>query len=245
MASDPRGDESLARLRVPALALLIVAFTAVAAVADVYYQYQSGVYYLSNVQKTEHFQSVSVQTEENAADNAGNQTTPLTFQPTAFESVLVRYCTQYGVDINLVKAVMMVESNMQHTKDGTILTSPKGALGIMQVMPATGAGMGFDDLTDMDQNIHAGVKYLSLQLRRFHNDIVLATAAYNAGPESVEKYNGIPPFPETRNYVASVLNFYQHGVTATGPAVVTPASTVRPLHQFTDNKGNVVLTNIY
>lgn len=237
-------DDRRLRLRVPALALLIVAFTAIAALADVYYQYQGGVYYLSNVQKTEHFQSVSVQTEENAADNT--QTPQLAFQPTAFESLLVRYCTQYGVDVNLVKAVMMAESNMQHTtKEGTVITSVKGAMGIMQVMPATGSAMGFNNLADLDQNIHAGVKYLSLQLKRFRNDIVLAAAAYNAGPESVEKHNGIPPYPETRNYVANVLNYYQHGVSAAGPSGATPATTVRPLHQFTDNKGNVVLTNIY
>ena len=119
------------------LALLGVLLMAFAAAADVYYTYQNGVYVLSNIQRTEQFKP-AVATEEAEDQNADDAT--VAFKPTTFESLLVKYCGRYQVDINLVKAVMMAESNMRHTNnDGVVITSAKGAVGIMQVMPATGA----------------------------------------------------------------------------------------------------------
>ncbi|MGC2693868.1 MAG: lytic transglycosylase domain-containing protein, partial [Desulfobaccales bacterium] len=109
----------------------------------------------------------------------------------------------HGVDQKLVWAVMRQESGFNPQA-----VSPKGAMGLMQLMPATAVLMGVKDPFDVEQNIAGGVKYLSQCLSRFHGDVCLALAAYNAGPENVEKYQGCPPFPETQNYVAAVLRDY-------------------------------------
>lgn len=119
------------------------------------------------------------------------------------EMVIGKYARQYGVDADLVWAVIRQESGFN-----PYAVSPKGAMGLMQLMPGTAAGMGVSDAFDVEQNIAGGVKYLEQCLSRFNQDVCLALAAYNAGPENVAKYQGCPPFPETRNYVASILQAY-------------------------------------
>lgn len=86
--------------------------------------------------------------------------------------------------------------------------SPKGAMGLMQLMPDTAALLGVTDPFNVEENIAGGVKFLKICLVRFDRDICLALAAYNAGPENVIKYQGCPPFPETINYVAAVARDY-------------------------------------
>jgi hypothetical protein len=119
------------------------------------------------------------------------------------EKVIEKYAQQYGVDQDLVWAVIRQESgfNVQ-------AVSPKGAMGLMQLMPGTAAMMGVSDAFDVEQNIAGGVKYLERCLSQFNQDVSLALAAYNAGPDNVVKYQGCPPFPETRQYVASILRAY-------------------------------------
>ena len=81
-------------------------------------------------------------------------------------------------------------------------------MGLMQLMPATAQGLGVKDAYDAEQNIEGGTKYLKGLMDRFDNDKSLALAAYNAGPNAVKKYNGIPPYAETQNYVKKVLSKY-------------------------------------
>ncbi len=107
---------------------------------------------------------------------------------------------RHGLDPFLVQALMEVESGGDASA-----VSPKGAQGLMQIMPQTGKGLNLGDPFDPSANIEAGSRYLSQQLKSF-GDLRLALAAYNAGPESVRKYAGIPPFPETQRYVAAVAN---------------------------------------
>jgi soluble lytic murein transglycosylase-like protein len=83
--------------------------------------------------------------------------------------------------------------------------SAKGALGLMQLMPDTAAAFGVADPFDAAQNVNAGAKYLAQLLARYHGDMKLALAAYNAGPSAVDKYNGVPPYSETLDYVARIL----------------------------------------
>lgn len=107
-----------------------------------------------------------------------------------------------GVDVHLLRAVAWTESR-GHQK----AVSPKGALGVMQLMPATAAEMGVDPL-DPEANLHGGARYLARQLSRFQS-VPLALAAYNAGPGAVVRWRGIPPYAETQAYVAQILSRYQ------------------------------------
>jgi hypothetical protein len=119
------------------------------------------------------------------------------------ERVIEKYALQYDVDQDLVWAVIRQESGFNPRA-----VSPKGALGLMQLMPGTAAMLGVSDAFDVEQNLAGGIKYLERCLNQFNQDVSLALAAYNAGPDTVVKYQGCPPFPETRQYVARVLKAY-------------------------------------
>ncbi|MDR0906220.1 MAG: lytic transglycosylase domain-containing protein [Oscillospiraceae bacterium] len=108
---------------------------------------------------------------------------------------------RYGVPVSLLKAVARSESNFRSDA-----VSRAGAVGVMQLMPATAAGLGVTDPLDPEQNIMGGAKYLRQQLDAFDGDTRLALAAYNAGPGNVRKYGGVPPFKETQNYVQKVMS---------------------------------------
>jgi len=122
------------------------------------------------------------------------------------EKIIRKYARQYGLEEDLVWAVIRQESGFNPEA-----VSPQGAMGLMQLMPGTAARMGVSDAFDVEQNIAGGIKYLDRCLNQFNRDVGLALAAYNAGPDNVEKYQGCPPFPETRQYVASVLQAYAGG----------------------------------
>ena len=118
---------------------------------------------------------------------------------------LIRQAARFHrVDERLIKAVMRVESG-----GNPLAVSPKGALGLMQLMPQTAVLMGVKNPFDPGENVSGGVKYLKLCLTRFSGNLALALAAYNAGPQAVERYGGIPPYRETENYVVRVLSAYR------------------------------------
>ncbi len=105
----------------------------------------------------------------------------------------------------LVHAVVTVESGYRATA-----VSPKGAVGLMQLMPETARQYGVANRRDPQQNLRGGTRYLCDLLAQFNNDLSMALAAYNAGPNAVNRYRGIPPYEETRNYVDLVLDYYRH-----------------------------------
>jgi soluble lytic murein transglycosylase-like protein len=109
----------------------------------------------------------------------------------------------YGLDPSLVLAIIQTESNF----DPRAL-SPRNALGLMQLIPSTAARFGVKDRTDPVQNLHGGMAYLRWLLSFFDGDLRLSLAGYNAGERAVEKYLGVPPFPETRTYIRRVLKAY-------------------------------------
>ncbi|NOQ76436.1 MAG: transglycosylase SLT domain-containing protein [Methylococcaceae bacterium] len=118
---------------------------------------------------------------------------------TAFSETVNRVAQYNQVDPALVRALIHAESAFNSKA-----TSRAGAQGLMQLMPATAKELGVVNALNPQQNINGGVKYLAKLLRQFKGDIRLATAAYNAGPNAVKKYNGIPPYKETQVYVERV-----------------------------------------
>jgi hypothetical protein len=110
---------------------------------------------------------------------------------------------KYNVDVNLLKAIAKAESNFNASA-----TSSAGAMGIMQLMPSTARSLGISDAYNAYDNIMGGAKVISQHLKKYNGDVSLALAAYNAGSGNVDKYGGIPPFTETKNYVKKVLSYY-------------------------------------
>ena len=129
--------------------------------------------------------------------------TPVAPPPAHIQELVEKSARAHNIDPLLVESVIQVESNYNH-----FAVSPKGAEGLMQLMPGTARMLGVSNSFDPAENIEAGVKYLRY-LQSLYQDDRLALAAYNAGPKAVEKYKGTPPFPETQDYVNQVGQRYQ------------------------------------
>ena len=143
--------------------------------------------------------------------------------PSQYDDPIRAAAAKYGVDASLVRAVVKNESGFDANA-----TSPAGAQGLMQLMPATAAGLGVTNAYDPVQSIDAGTHYLKGQLDRFGGDVTKAVAAYNAGPTAVARYDGVPPYAETQAYVRRVL-----ADAAAAPLAAAPAAT-------TDTAGSTV-----
>jgi soluble lytic murein transglycosylase-like protein len=129
---------------------------------------------------------------------------------------------EYEVEASLVEAVIKAESEYD-----TMAISKRGARGLMQLMPATARSLGVRNLHDPKENIMGGVRYLRRLLDQFDGDVEMATAAYNAGEGAVAKYNGIPPYAETIDYVQKVKRYYNlFRERATRSASRDPAKTL-------------------
>jgi hypothetical protein len=141
------------------------------------------------------------------ADATEPQTTNLS--PADLHEMLAKAGRQHNVDADLLGSVVKAESN-----GNSRAVSRAGARGLMQLMPKTAAQEGVDDSFRPDQNVSGGSAYLNRLLVRYNDNIVLALAAYNAGPAAVERYHGIPPYHETRAYVARVIHEFNRRVLA-------------------------------
>jgi len=119
-----------------------------------------------------------------------------------YDDIIKEAAKNYGVDEKVIKSVILTESAANEKA-----VSKVKAKGLMQLMDSTAADMGVNDVFDPKENIQGGTKYLSQMFRQYDGDLELALAAYNAGPGNVEKYNGVPPFEETKNYIARVKNY--------------------------------------
>ena len=146
---------------------------------------------------------------------------------------------RHGVEEALIKAVIRVESGFNSRA-----VSPKGARGLMQLMPGTASMLGVRDSFDPRQNIEGGVRHLRGLIDRFGSDLKLALAAYNAGEQAVLNHRGIPPYRETRDYVTRILGMY----TPVTPAPAAPPKPPEPEPQLTYRTegpdGTIIYTNI-
>ena len=124
--------------------------------------------------------------------------------PPQIEQLVNANAGAWGVDPALVKAIIANESGFDANA-----TSKTGAQGLMQLEPSTAADLGVSNSYDPAQNVWGGTRYIRGLLDRFHGDMRLAVAAYNAGPQAVEKYGGVPPYAETQSYVQNVLGSYE------------------------------------
>ena len=161
--------------------------------ADIYrYRDEKGIWHFTNIKRDKRYKlyipSGRKKTNEYIRD---------------YGSIIEQASRRFDVEPSLIKAVIKAESDFDHNA-----ISRKGAQGLMQLMPETADHMKVEDPFDPEENIFGGTRYLSLMLERFDNDMMLALAAYNAGPEKVEAHDGVPPFQETKTFIKRVLNYY-------------------------------------
>jgi soluble lytic murein transglycosylase-like protein len=155
--------------------------------------------------------------------------------PEALSQIVQQSAEKHNVPPELVRAVISTESNWN-----ALAVSPKGALGLMQLVPGTAQLLGVGNAFDPAQNVDAGVRYLGMMLERYNYDIPKALAAYNAGPGVVDRFGGVPNYRETRNYVQKVTSIYfQPGPDGQPRVWGAPGS----IHRTTDAGGRVVFTN--
>jgi soluble lytic murein transglycosylase-like protein len=128
---------------------------------------------------------------------------PLESAKAPFRELIQAAASRYSVDPDLITSIIAAESNFDSKA-----ISRRNARGLMQLLPQTATRMGVRNIFDPNENINAGTHYLSDLLRRYHNDLALTLAAYNAGPESVQRYGRVPPYRETQSYVQRVRRVY-------------------------------------
>lgn len=202
-----------------ALALSLLTFAPSLAHADIYrYVDAKGVIHFSNIPRSGSKKLVYESAKTGRSVYMGYRTgiwssdfyrkvtsAELKRRRAQYEPLILEAAAAQGLDPDLVKAVAHIESGFN-----SLARSPAGAMGIMQLMPGTADLVDVQNPFDAADNIAGGCRYLKQMLTRFKGDVTLALAAYNAGPENVDKYGGVPPFQETREYVKAVS--YQHRV---------------------------------
>lgn len=147
-----------------------------------------------------------------------------------YDGFIKNVAAKYGVEAPLIHSIILAESNYNE-----FAISSKGAVGLMQLMPETARDYGVKNLYNPTENIEGGVRYLKHLMDYYNRDLELSLAAYNAGPEAVAKYGGVPPYPETKRYIQKVKTYLSQT-----KAIKRRKSKI---YKFYDESGKVVLTN--
>ena len=225
-----------ASLRVGAALLAIGLLAAAAPVGATVYSFvdENGVTHYTNVPSDPRFRKVP-----GSAPPPAGRSRSGSVAAEKYEAEIARCADNQGVDSALVKAVIKAESNYDNRA-----ISRAGAQGLMQLMPATSKLRNVDNPFNPAQNIDGGVRHLKHLLSTF-GDTTLALAAYNAGENAVRKYNGVPPFPETKNYVTTVLSHYgRYSGLVPGAGADAASAPDGQIQTFVSADGTRVFTNV-
>ena len=209
------------------LAVAATMATATPAAAQVYKRTASdGTTYFTNIQPNPTYQRAAY-----AVPATREPQRPASADYGLYSREIAEASARYAVPERLIWAVIRVESGFDPRA-----VSPKGARGLMQLMPETAAILGVRDIFNPRENIHGGARHLRGMMDRFHYDLPMAIAAYNAGERPVATFRGIPPYPETRDYVARVLRLYG--------APLAWELQGSGIQQFVGRDGSVTYTNV-
>lgn len=211
--------------------LLICLFIPVIAGADIYrYVDENGIVCYTNtpfVEKAERVIKESAGQNQKKVSQTGNMKIE---RDKDYYKVIYEKAIKYDIDPSLVKAIIKTESNWNQRA-----VSRKGAMGLMQLMPATASEMALRDPFNPEENIEGGTRYLRYLLERFNGDLTLALAAYNAGPKTIEIFGTMPPITETRQYVNKVLSLYN--------GRMTQKKKPEPIYKVILQDGTILFTN--
>jgi soluble lytic murein transglycosylase-like protein len=185
------------------LLIFVLLLLPLTAAADIYkYEDPEGVLHFTDAPTDRRFKVFMRDIKKDRQLRTTFRLTECARNPAEFDQIINSCAVQYGVDKSLVKAVIHAESGYDPNA-----VSSKGASGLMQLMPNTARSLKVVNTFDPADNIRGGVRYLKFLLDTFKGDVTLALAAYNAGLSRVAQYGGVPPYAETRNYVAKVLSY--------------------------------------
>jgi soluble lytic murein transglycosylase-like protein len=219
MAMKSKQSRQQAPLRMAAIAFVgfsLLGMTSPTTSQAEIYQYigANGTISLTNVPSDARYRKIEL---ESASFHA-------TLSERELEPVIKRHSSQQQLHPALIRAVIKAESNFDPRA-----VSRAGAIGLMQLMPQTAARMDVHDMYDPDDNVAGGTKYLRQLLDRFHGNLPLALAAYNAGENIVDRYQALPPIDETRQYVRKVLRYYRTFLVRDGVITERPVSRRAPV----------------
>ena len=192
----------------------LLAFSVPTTTAEIYqYIGRDGSISLTNVPSDSRYQKIEIESSRFHT----------TLSEQELEPLIRRHSSQQQLHPALIRAVIKAESDFDPRA-----VSRAGAIGLMQLMPQTAIRLDVRDMYDPDDNVGGGAKYLRQLLDRFHGNLPLALAAYNAGENAVDRYQALPPFDETRQYVRKVLQYYRTFLVRDGVIMKRPVSRYAP-----------------
>lgn len=221
------------------LVIMIVLFSGLELHADIYqYILDDGTVFFTN---TPVDRSGKVRVKEKKSDLRTDKVYGKTYVSSErFRAITEEKAKKHNIDSKLVKAVIKAESNWNPNA-----VSPKGAMGLMQLMPSTASIMGVSNPFNPEDNIEGGIRYLKYLLQKFNGNLTLALAAYNAGPKLVERIKSVPSIPETVEYVKRVINYYSKDGGAASNLDFIDGRRQSRIHKVVLRNGTVLFTNSY